>query len=114
MVHPPFPALNPRSSQITLKLFCAPFAGEGQRPHVGVTVKKSGNFDLWRIIENLRKKNPSHVLASARQKVHGMRCSAHGKTPTLSLKEEAGQSALVITACCEKFQNAVAQRVFHE
>jgi hypothetical protein len=81
---------------------------------VGGTVKKSGNFDLRRIIESLRKRNPSQVLASAQQKVQGMRCSAHGKTATLSLKEEAGQSALVITACCEKFQNSVAQRVFHE
>jgi hypothetical protein len=81
---------------------------------VGGTVKKSGNFDLRRIIESLRKKNPSQVLASAQQKAQGMRCGAHGKTATLSLKEEAGQSALVITACCEKFQNSVAQRVFHE
>ena len=81
---------------------------------LGVTVKKGGNFDLRRIIESLKKKNPSHVFASAQKEAQGMRCSAHGKTATLSLKEEVGQSAILITACCEKFQSAVAQRVFHK
>jgi len=78
---------------------------------VGV-VKKTGGFDLRGIFP--KSVSTSQLFAQAQEKTQAMRCSVHGKAPSLRLQREGGQAMIAISTCCTAFHKEVAQRVFHE
>jgi predicted methyltransferase len=69
------------------------------------TIKSSVRFDTQRIVEESCKRAFDTVLTDAKEKVRFLRCPVHGKSATVTLKENGVINAsLSIAGCCEDFR----------